>query len=64
MGMVTGEDATEVANPPTNCTSDCQARNQVGGRLAVLGFPAPVPAASRLAPRTSTDGVSAPLTAP
>ncbi|MBU2665228.1 hypothetical protein KOI35_17125 [Actinoplanes bogorensis] len=48
MGMVTGEDATEVANPPTTCTSDCQAGNQVNGRLAVLGFPAPVPAGSRL----------------
>jgi hypothetical protein len=64
MGMVTGEDATEVANPPTTCTSDCQARNRVGGRLATLGFPTPVPTASRLAPPTSTDGVSAPLTAP
>lgn len=64
MGMVTGEDATEVANPPTACTSDCQAQNQVRGRLAVLGFPAPVPAASRLTPRTSADGLTAPLTAP
>jgi hypothetical protein len=64
MGMVTGEDATEVANPPTNCTSDCQAQNQVGGRLATLSFPAPVPAASRLTARTSTDGLSTPLTAP
>ena len=25
MGMVTGEDATEVANPPTTCTRQCQA---------------------------------------
>jgi hypothetical protein len=50
MGMVTGEDATEVANPPTTCTSDCQAQNQVEGSLATLGFPAPVPAASRLTP--------------
>jgi hypothetical protein len=64
MGMVTGGDASEVANPPTNCTSDCQAQNQVGSRLANLGFPAPVPAASRLTARTSTDGLSAPLTAP
>lgn len=64
MGMVTGGDATEVANPPTACTSDCQAQNQVRGRLAVLGFPAPVPAASRLAPRASADGLTAPLTAP
>lgn len=64
MGMVTGEDATEVANPPTACTEDCQAENQVRGRLAVLGHPANVPAGSRLAPRTSADGLAAPLTAP
>ncbi|MGW3628232.1 hypothetical protein [Streptomyces sp. NPDC000880] len=64
MGMVTGEDATEVANPPTNCTSNCQARNQAQGSLANLGFPTPVPAKSRLTARTSTDGLSAPLTAP
>jgi hypothetical protein len=62
MGMVTGEDATEVANPPTTCTENCQAQNQVRGRLAVLGSPFPVPAASRLTPRTSTDGLTAPLT--
>jgi hypothetical protein len=64
MGMVTGEDATEVANPPTTCTEDCQAQNQVRGRLAVLGAPFPVPAGSLLTPRTSTDGLTAPLTAP
>ncbi|MCW3840405.1 hypothetical protein ONA70_09895 [Micromonospora yasonensis] len=64
MGMVTGEDATEVANPPTTCTTDCQAENQVRGRLANLGFPALVPTTSRLTPRSSTDGLSAPLTAP
>ena len=62
MGFVTGEDAVEVANPPTNCTQDCQAQNQVRGRLAVLGFPSPVPAASRLTPPTAP--VDAPLTAP
>ena len=50
MGFVTGEDATEVANPPTACDEDCQAQNQVGGRLAVLGHPFPVPAGSRLVP--------------
>jgi hypothetical protein len=54
MGFVTGEDATEVANPPTTCDEDCQAQNQVNGRLAVLGFPFPVPAASRLVPRLSS----------
>jgi hypothetical protein len=62
MGVVTGEDATEVANPPTDCTHKCQAQNQNRGRLAVLGSPFPVPAASRLTPRTSTDGLQAPLT--
>jgi hypothetical protein len=64
MGMVTGEDATEVANPPTDCTHKCQAQNQIRGRLAVLGSPAYVPAASRLTPRTSTDGLDAPLMTP
>jgi hypothetical protein len=54
MGMVTGEDATEVANPPTNCTEDCEAGNGVKGRLAVLGFPSSVPVASRLVPRTAS----------
>jgi hypothetical protein len=62
MGFVTGEDAVEVANPPTNCTENCQAQNQVRGRLAVLGFPSPVPAGSRLTPPTAP--TSAPLTAP
>lgn len=64
MGMVTGGDATEVANPPTTCTSHCQAHNQVQGHLSTLGFPAPAPAASRLTPRTSTDGLDTPLTTP
>lgn len=53
MGFVTGEDAVELANPPTDCVQDCQAQNQVRGRLAVLGFPFPVPAGSRLTPATS-----------
>lgn len=50
MGFVTGEDATEVAPPPTVCTHKCQAQNQVRGRSVVLGAPFPVPAASRLKP--------------
>lgn len=62
MGMVTGEDATEVANPPTACTTDCTAQNQVNGELAVLGYPSPVAAGSRLTPRTSVQGLDAPLT--
>ena len=53
LGFVTGEDATEVANPPTVCTQNCQAQNQVRGRLANLGFPFPVPAGSRLTPAVS-----------
>jgi hypothetical protein len=53
LGFVTGEDATEVANPPTDCVSNCQAQNQVRGRLAVLGHPFPVPAGSRLVPRVA-----------
>jgi hypothetical protein len=64
MGMVTGGDATEVANPPTDCVSHCQAQNRVRGRLAVLGFPFPPAAGSRLAPRYSTDGLTAPITPP
>ena len=53
MGFVAGEDAVEVANPPTDCVENCQAQNQVRGRLAVLGFPFPVPAGSRLTPPVS-----------
>jgi hypothetical protein len=63
MGFVSGEDAVEVANPPTDCVSDCQAQNQVRGRLAVLGFPFRVPPRSRLVPRTSALPLP-PLTAP
>lgn len=48
MGAVFGEDATEVAPPATNCTQDCQAQNRVRGQAVVLGFPFPVPQASRL----------------
>jgi hypothetical protein len=51
MGGVFGEDATEVAPPPSTCTHKCQARDRVRGQSVVLGFPFPVPAASRLQPR-------------
>ncbi len=51
MGMVFGEDATEVAPPATICTHKCQAQNQVKGRSTVLGAPFPVAPADRLAPR-------------
>lgn len=51
MGQVMGEDATEVAPPATNCTQNCQAQNRVRGQSVVLGFPFPVPDASRLKPR-------------
>jgi hypothetical protein len=64
MGMVTGTDATEVANPPATCVTNCPAENQVHGRLAVLGFPFPVGAGSRLAPRYSSEGLNAPLVPP
>jgi hypothetical protein len=51
MGGVFGEDSTEVAPPATTCTQNCQAQNQVRGQAVVLGFPSPVPDASRLRPR-------------
>jgi hypothetical protein len=51
MGGVFGEDSTEVAPPATACTQNCQAQNQVRGQAVVLGFPFPVPDASRLKPR-------------
>ena len=49
MGFVSGEDAVEVANPPTACVQNCQAQNRVRGRLVVLGFPFLVPTVNRLA---------------
>jgi hypothetical protein len=63
MGFVTGEDAVEVANPPTVCTQNCQAQNRVRGQLVVLGFPFPVPAGSRLTPPISAQPLPA-LTSP
>jgi hypothetical protein len=51
MGQVMGEDATEVSPPATTCTHQCQAQNRVKGRATILGFPFPVPDASRLKPR-------------
>lgn len=51
MGGVFGEDAVEVAPPAVPCTSHCQAQDQVRGKFPVLGFPFPVPAADRIAPR-------------
>jgi hypothetical protein len=51
MGAVFGEDATEVAPPASECVFDCQAQNRVQGRGLVLGFPFPVPTASRFQPR-------------
>jgi hypothetical protein len=50
MGFVTGEDAIEVAPPPTDCVRKCQAQNRVRGQSTKLNFPFPVPAASRLKP--------------
>ena len=51
MGMVSGEDATEVAPSSSNCVQSCQAQNQVRGRAVNLGFPFHVAPADRLAPR-------------
>lgn len=51
MGMVTGEDAVEVAPPPTICTHKCGAQNRVRGKFPVLGFPFPVPQENRITPR-------------
>jgi hypothetical protein len=51
MGGVFGEDAVEVAPPAVPCTSHCQAQDQVRGKFPVLGFPFPVPEASRITPR-------------
>lgn len=54
MGMVTGEDAIEVAPPATICVSKCQAQNRVRGQSVKLGFPFPVAEADRLKPRFAT----------
>jgi len=51
VGGVFGEDSTEVAPPSKACTHQCQAQDQVRGQSVVLGFPFPVPDASRLKPR-------------
>ena len=51
MGMVSGEDATEVAPSPTNCVQNCQAQNRVRGRAVNLGFPFHVAPDDRLQPR-------------
>lgn len=51
MGMVFGEDSTEVAPPATTCVQNCQAQNRVRGQAVVLGFPFPVADADRLKPR-------------
>jgi hypothetical protein len=53
MGQVMGEDATEVAAAATNCTEDCEAKNQVNGKAAVLGFPFPASAGDGCAGRNA-----------
>ena len=50
LGGVLGEDAVEVAPPAVPCASHCQAQDQVRGKFPVLGFPFPVPSASRITP--------------
>jgi hypothetical protein len=52
MGQIMGEDAVEVAPPPTVCVQNCQAQNRVRGRAVVLGFPFPVDQADQLKPRS------------
>ncbi|MDM0019542.1 hypothetical protein [Variovorax saccharolyticus] len=54
MGLVTGEDAIEVAPPATICVSKCQAQNRVRGQSVKLGFPFPVAEADKLKPRSPT----------
>ena len=54
MGMVFGEDSTEVAPPATVCVRKCQAQNRVRGRSVVLGFPFPVNTVDRLQQRSPT----------
>ena len=51
MGMVSGEDATEVAPASSNCVQNCQAQNRVRGRAVNLGFPFMVASPDRLQPR-------------
>jgi hypothetical protein len=62
MGGVLGEDAVEVAPPATDCVQDCQAQNRVRGQYVVLGFPFPVPAASRLTADGTRAGAAATTT--
>ena len=51
VGGFFGDDAVEVAPPSSTCTHQCQAQDRVRGQAVVLGFPFPVPDASRLKPR-------------
>ena len=55
-GRRVGEDSTEVAPPATTCTHQCQAQNRVRGQSVVLGFPSPVPDASRLSRASPPEG--------
>ncbi len=47
VGGVLGEDATEVGPPSVPCTHQCRVRDMGKGRFVNLGFPFPVPLASR-----------------
>jgi hypothetical protein len=47
MGGVLGEDSTEVSPPAPPCTHQCRVMDQGKGRFVNLGFPFPVPPASR-----------------
>jgi len=61
MGFVTGGDAVEVSNSPTQCVQNCQAQNRVRGRLAILGFPFRVAVDDRLQPRLCNPGPNCPI---
>src|SRR4051812_884821 len=50
MGQVMGEDAVSVEPAATACSHQCHAGNQTQGAAVALGFPSPVPTASRLTP--------------
>jgi len=52
MGQVLGEDSIALEPPQPICTHQCQSRSQVKGRGLNIGFPSPVPAASRFSPRS------------
>jgi len=51
MGQVMGEDAIALEPAQPVCTQHCQDQSQIKGRGLNIGFPSPVPASARFAPR-------------